>query len=67
MIISDDHGWGFYGFMQRYLRERLARGEFQIDPTRFKEGYDHPEIVIPEDIVASSPIQDCGVDQPGRL
>ncbi|MDG1959932.1 MAG: sulfatase-like hydrolase/transferase [Candidatus Binatia bacterium] len=65
LIISDDHGWPYYGFMQRYLRERLNRGEFRIDPTRFREGYDHPEIVIPEDIVSSSPTQDCGVDQPG--
>jgi hypothetical protein len=32
LIISDDHGWSYYGFMQRYLPERLERGELQIDP-----------------------------------
>ena len=65
LIISDDHGWPYYGFMQRYLRERLARGEFEIDSSRIKEGYDHPEIVIPEDAVSSGPLEGCGVDQPG--
>ena len=66
LIQSDDHGWPFYGFMQRYLRRKLAAGELDIvgdpDGPGGNLGYDHPEVVLPEDHVSSTPTTDCGVD-----
>ena len=69
LIQSDDHGWPYYGFMQRWLRKQLAAGALEIvsDPEdpRANVGYDHPEILLPEDHQSSTPSTDCGIDDPG--
>src|SRR5262249_55595070 len=47
LLQSDDHGWPYYGFMQRYLRAKVGVGELIAHPAG-STGYDDPAIVLPE-------------------
>ena len=63
LLQSDDHGWPYYGFMQRYLRAKVGVGELIAHPAG-STGYDDPAIVLPEDHMSSTPSSDCGVIDP---